>query len=709
MQTQRRWLHFAILVVFICVVGRATGEALGASGTPASTGESPTALLADTLHVGIEHVQAGRYEQAISHLAPLYQRDLTYKTPENGSVAYWLGRAHLEDGRPKAAVSIWRSCIWALQRQGEALGIRLADAYVRAVARQRIASEWDRAEKVYLEMLGRVGKQNWEFFAEEARDRLARHVRELAVLLPNRLHRRTGITVDTYTLDVSIKPTPTAGETLVRWWRSRDPLPATDRNERLREHLLRVTHARDRYASEGRLDDRGKVFIRFGKPHETTQVRLSPAAEATPHLAGVRVRDNEFWTYPKVDQKAHYLFVSDGTGYELGDVDMLFPADVRTGLDRSFDATLSYLEGLQRVLGQLATHHEDFGLRSSEALDATQAALNQAQFGIGPEQDPNVTQSPSVEARNLRRRNQRADQENARKRASQVPDSYSAIGSRAENFPIRTRLARFLTEDGKTRVEVVWQVDSSARQAPNESEASLLIFNGVREGPNHTVKDRSRQNYSRSPVKDDSARVHTYETTVEDSSFHLSMQWDQHAKETGREGSTEGPLLRRHTERRDSLVALSNDPELLEMSDLMTFTVLDSPPISAIQSGEVVPSPVHRIEKGRPLVIGFEVYHLGYDSNDRTQYTISYEINRKTEQDGFLGLFGGDEREKTSSSTTYRGYRRTEKEYVLVDPRDLSGEKGEKVQVTVRVEDKTTGQTVDRSMSFDTSLLKGDE
>lgn len=710
MSIQQRWLYFGLFVALVFMIGPGTGNAFGFSNTYTSTRGGLITSSADTLRAGIEHVRAGRYEQAISYLAPLYQRNITYTTPERGSVAYWLGHAHLEAGHPKRAVSIWRSCVWTLRAQGGAPGIRLADAYVRTVANRGIASEWGRAETVYLEMLGQLGKKNQEFSSEEVSERFIRHVRELAVLLPDRVQRRTGITVDPYTLDISIEPTSMAGETLVGWWRSQDPLPATNRNERLQEHLLRVDHARDRYASAGRLDDRGKIFIRLGKPHDTTQVRLSPAAEATPHLAGVRVRDNEFWTYPRVDQKAHFLFVSNGTGYELGDVDMLFPADVRTGLDRSFDATLSYLEGLQRVLSQLATYHEDFGLRSSEAVDATQAALNQAQFGIGPGQDPNVTQSPSVKARDLRRRNRRADQENASKRASQVPNSYSMIGDRTGDLAVRTRLARFLTGNGKTRVEVVWQVDPSMQQAPDGRDASLprdvstesgppLTFSGVREGPNHEVEDRSRQRYSFTVGKDDSVRAYTYKTTVEDSSFHLAMQWDQYARKAGPDG-TEGPLLRRYTERRDSLKTLSSDPETLEMSDLMTFTALEPPPVSAIQSGEITPSPIHQVRKGRPLLIGFEVYHLGSDSDGRTQYTVSYEIERQTDQGGFLGLFGGDEREQTATSTTYRGESRLEKEYILLDSEDLSeGTEGE-VKVTVRVRDETTGQTVGRSMSF---------
>lgn len=708
-------LLLVIGLAFGCVAGRAMGEAAGSPGTSPITATAP-ADTSDTLRVGIQHVRAGRYEQAIARLTALYQRDFTYATRQ-GSVAYWLGRAHLEDGRPKTAVSLWRSCLWTLRERGEEPGIRLADAYIRTVIRQDIRTERKRAEIVYLEMIDRVGQSLWTSLSEGARERLARHLRELAVLLPRGLQRRTGITVDPYTLDVSISLNPAAGPLLAGWWRAQDPLPATERNERLQEHLFRVARARNRYAATGRLDDRGKVFIRLGQPGDTTQIRLSPAAEATPHLAGVRVRENEFWTYPEVDQKAHFLFVQEGPSrYELGNVDKLFPPDVRTGLDRSFDATLSYLDGLERVLRQLATYHEDFGLRSSEAVDAKQAALNQAQFNIGPEEDPNVRQGPISKARDLRRRNKQADQEIASKRARQVPNSYSTIGDRAEELPIETRIARFLNENGETRVEVTWQVKPSAlvhardRASTHSNDAelettSLLAFSGVREGRNHSVRDRTRQNYVRSSGAPDSLWAYTYETTAEDSVFHLSMQWDQY-KRAPEGDDPRGRLMRRHTERHDSLTALRTDPKRLEMSDLKLLTVPSGRSPASIMSEEAVPYPFRQVDADRPLALAFEVYHLGYGANDRTRYTVSYEIERRREQGGLSGFFGGDDREQTTTQTTREGGDRTAEEYILLDLGNLLNEKEGQINVTVRVKDQITDQEVERSLSFEVTDLK---
>ncbi len=216
-------------------------------------------------------------------------------------------------------------------------------------------------------------------------------------MLPEGVQRRTGITVDPFELDVSVNPTDSAGAIIAGWWRLQNPLPVTEKNERLREHPRRIAYAHEHFEARGdRLDERGRVFIQLGKPSKKTWARLGPGEEAAPHQANVRIRDNDFWTHPDVDPKAHFLFVNYGTlRFELSGVDMLFPPDVHMGLGRSFDATLSHPAGLQRVLGQLAAYHEDFGLRSSEVVGARQAGLNQAKFGIRSEENPNVNQAPA--------------------------------------------------------------------------------------------------------------------------------------------------------------------------------------------------------------------------------------------------------------------------------------------------------------------------
>ena len=54
------------------------------------------------------------------------------------------------------------------------------------------------------------------------------------------------------------------------FWRSRDPDPDTEENEFKLEFLERVAYANEHFSSgkPGRMTDRGRIYIKFGKPDE---------------------------------------------------------------------------------------------------------------------------------------------------------------------------------------------------------------------------------------------------------------------------------------------------------------------------------------------------------------------------------------------------------------------------------------------------------
>ena len=62
-----------------------------------------------------------------------------------------------------------------------------------------------------------------------------------------------------------------AGQAIVRLWKSMDPTPVTNVNERLIEHRIRIHKARVNYfdpeSSHG-LDDRGLIYIKYGEPDQ---------------------------------------------------------------------------------------------------------------------------------------------------------------------------------------------------------------------------------------------------------------------------------------------------------------------------------------------------------------------------------------------------------------------------------------------------------
>jgi GWxTD domain-containing protein len=85
------------------------------------------------------------------------------------------------------------------------------------------------------------------------------------------------------------------------WW-GMDPTPATSRNERLVEHIVRLVDADfwfevPQYKQAGRNTDRGEIYLRFGQPDAMWK-------------AGEGVGASWFWNYSKVSTPQTYLFVN---------------------------------------------------------------------------------------------------------------------------------------------------------------------------------------------------------------------------------------------------------------------------------------------------------------------------------------------------------------------------------------------------------------
>lgn len=91
-----------------------------------------------------------------------------------------------------------------------------------------------------------------------------------------------------------------------RFWKSRDPSPATDYNERVVEHYRRLNHARQNFHINMRngYDDRGRIYIKHGEPDQ----------EATDFTYA---RENVSWLYRKKPRDFIFHFLRNYTNYEI--------------------------------------------------------------------------------------------------------------------------------------------------------------------------------------------------------------------------------------------------------------------------------------------------------------------------------------------------------------------------------------------------------
>ena len=158
-----------------------------------------------------------------------------------------------------------------------------------------------------------------------------------------------------------------------RFWRRLDPSPLTKANERLIEHYRRVAYAR-RYYGQGEFpwDDRGEVYVRFGKPDHTSksgdiqnemdrEIQDARQNYVNRRRIALRIRPGqpifpvpavswwEYWVYADLEGGTEFDFVRRGKGnrYDF--------APMPEGLSMSLTMDLMAYQG-EMVLRQVTAH-----------------------------------------------------------------------------------------------------------------------------------------------------------------------------------------------------------------------------------------------------------------------------------------------------------------------------------------------------------------
>ncbi len=620
-------------------------------------------------------LQSGQRGEAISLLYALYEEVPAY-SGEDGSVVYLLANALWEEGRRNEALEVWSRGLSAQHRAGK-LDPFAADAFVRTVFREDIYQKERQATWAYLEMLRTLDRP----LTGKALQVVDRHVAQMEFLLPTDLReeiRTIRQKKATYH--------PGAGEKLVVWWRAQDPLIATPQNERLLEHLRRVAYAEAHYATNRRrskLDDRGIVYIRLGPPKFTYEVRMTDRgiekSSMSPYRSGLDLNRNEFWSYRHIHPLLYYLFVEKDGYFQIALPSDLLPASIRHATTTQ-DRWRATLEAWQMIYGQLALLHPDFAKQSVEVDDAMNDIPGRA--------------TPNNFVFMNRIRFKREEQLSAQRRDRVAPPVYSETDIRAARMPVEARVARFLEPDGRTRVELFWG-HHPASLAPGRDGEELLEERGYGDTGFYLVAlhaltrtreyqlgDMRQQRYA-VRGSDPNLIIQTVSLYGVPPIFHVGAQWDVYVAEQGEGGKLRvGPRFKTGTFRADTLETLDSDPARLEMSDLV-------PVLTDVLPDSLVRYPFEAITSQTHLGLKFEIYHLTIGPDDRTQYTVEYEV---IQEKGKAAV---------AARTKYSGSERTAHEFIEVDLSDVH-EKGP-IRIRVTVTDLLTGQKVSREIGF--SLL----
>lgn len=731
---QVRIAQLLVVIGFVMALG-------GSGGTvwAQSSSESEVSLLEDQLAAGIQALDADQGVRAESLFAEAYRVDPGYVSPQHGAAAYWLGTACAQQGESGHARKAWIEGQEAVTTAG-AFDVRLADAYLQALLATGLEGQRLEAANVYLQLLRHADASLTPVEAKVVR----RYAAQTALLMTEETRARIG---DGSVHDTSWTLNDDAGSFLRAWWNRHDVAPATPENERLEEHLERLAVAQSKYAYEERptgLDDRGETYVRYGAPFRQRSITYNDAGffldvfRFGVNVASFDFPENEIWTYPHIHHAAYFVFVKKNGLFRIGSSAELIPSRLRTTFsnsERHLNRAVSSLAAMRYIYRHLALYHPDFSRLYNEVENyASWQEMNAAAYKATGEAPPGTTvrtvgagvnqkravfaspvfgiEMPSRFVQWTANQQEVVDAHARRLRRKTMPPQHSQLFAGMDSLVLSVRTARFLEPDGRTRTEVYWGTASRYLHLPKDDtdKASLVKLTAVQYDRDYNRSDMSHRWYNTTPAEEEMGLVvpNHFETWSTANVYHLGLQWEQYAGTLSAERVQLNEQLRMARRHVDTLRALHTEEHRLEMSDLEPLLPRQDFNLGAPNASEAsTPYPFERIASDASLLLYFELYHLGFNDEGRTHYTVAYDVLRRTERGGIAQLFRGDDEQRTTTSTTYEGDSRTAREQILIDLSEWERKKPGKLIVTVRVTDEITGQQIERAISFDVAQKVG--
>lgn len=653
-----------------------------------------------TLHANTEKVEKSNAASTVSYVSPSVMQDSSFVK----LIGNWVRTITNQYGSTQRGASTFKSAL----SFGDPFLKHSKMLYVRSVFDQALEQEYSTAASVYLSIL--------EAINSTPSKQEAVHLLEMCPVVPAEERSEMGLPTSCKTVTDIQEGEPVDGLALAQWWRREDDDWASSQNNRLEEHLQRVSEARRSYTHDGVIDDRGRIYIRYGNPHKQRTVRIdertnrSRSNQLTTSIGSIaRYEDNELWLYTGIDREANYLFVNKpGSGYQLGEAMDLIP---RRLISSGRQVALA-LDVMEYVYRQLSVHIHDYG----RTYDTVADLQSRVQFGTlgGPGDSDLDPQRIISNSTSQARRDERRVQD-VRERV--VPISHSEEKRNIATFSPGYRTARFRNQDGTTRTEIYWALPEDSRSeidtlptteplqegqyseiSKQQATSSLSHINTTAiQDPIESEQLRRRDAERHSITSEGGPRDNQHHTTViegDSIAYDIRLQLDQYV---GKE----------HDKQRTDALARTAQIYINEITPFETkdysLLVSDIKPLYVSEPQKVEQSPPYpysELDAQIPLGLYFEVYNLTFGKNDRAVYQVEYMVEQTRERGGVLGFLRGDATEQiTATSYRYETQSTQAEDYVILDLNDLSNDGT--LEITVTVKDITTEAESSRTITFD--------
>ena len=460
-------------------------------------------------------------------------------------------------------------------------------------------------------------------------------------------------------------PLEKKGNFIRKFWKKKDPVPTTQKNERLIEHFHRVYFARNTFPDviPPYYDDRGKVYVKYGPPD----------SKFTAQMLDQGVKDNESWSYEKsVRQGLTFDFVKRGTGYyQVQDLSDAAPTGSGT------EARFEILRGLYAERADFTESYNRFGLEGlsegGNVQDATASFRNvminfQAERDVAEEMAPVETYTYESEGRTI---------------------------------PFIYNMSQFRSSEGQSRLEIYMGISNDQLKYVPVARGMVtsLKYNAVIQDSEYVdVHNKSRAFNLRARSTEEiqgKLFLHQENFKLSPGKHLLAIQVENP------QGNSQG-LYQNEFEARDF------NGSSLTISDIQLAS--DISPTESVgkfvkKNLKVIPYPYTVVRRKHPIFIYFEVYNLKFTPHGQTNYTVTHTVDVFDYKRSFLSkTFGAIGRifkkgKQVGISTSYQqsGTEPMTSEYISLDMGKLP--KGV-AELTVMVKDNGSGETTSQSIQL---------
>lgn len=460
---------------------------------------------------------------------------------------------------------------------------------------------------------------------------------------------------------------PTLANEIRNFWKIRDPVFSTSTNERLREHWLRIAHAREEYTKNKdgiyNTDDRGTIYIKLGPPTfkrsgmltlNSTEIR-SKLYDLSFFKGGISQRQlfnlsmsikqqympqyYEVWVYKNLDTRRPALFIF-GESADRGSF----------GMRKSVE---EFIDSGSNRMGLTSSYSFDTGPRGLTAAPFIQMSLYNKLSTIDIYFGRQLTQydqnwlkylKGDMNFSSLKTLNSswQAERE-LREIQQEAPETRSDIESRLKLVDQDYKIYRFLNDENNpvTKILVFGTphdkiLDNDAlifqHQYPDyELDHALRIFD---ESGSQIYADKAgiplyEENNSER-LQAIMLEVPTFGNNYQPNRYTLmlSSEISRIPTATNDRETPDRVIIAAQNEKLTQMKSLEQSPDSLEISDIIWGYKSEQKNHNIEELDFAIPID-SKISANRNLMIYFETYHLKENNKGLHNYRVEYSIHRK--------------------------------------------------------------------------------